>query len=234
MTLHRFYVPDLGAGPPTLDADESAHARRVLRLTEGDRVELFDGRGTIASATIRSIRSPVSFDIAERRTVAPPAPAIDLAVAMPKGDRAATLIEKASELAADRLIPLRTERSVVDPGKGKRQRFDRIAIESAKQCGRAHLMAIAPTTPLADLLRTADHDLKLLADPSGDSTVQILHADDPPPQRLIVLIGPEGGWTDDERNAAKHAGFIAWRFAEHILRIETAALAALAILRART
>jgi len=258
MLLRRFYCPDLSEGQVELDAEQAGHARKSLRLAEGCDVELFDGAGGVAVGRITELTRRMVVEIHEHRRIAPPKPTIDLAAAIPKGDRAAALIEAAAQLGVDRLIPLITERSVVEPGRKKRDRFDRIAIESAKQCRRAWLMTIAPPMRLDGLLRQTDHDLKLMADAPatgvcGDggvaaSAAMTNSADTPAPMqplqtpdavrstlsqadRVLVLIGPEGGWTEAERSAAADAGCRCWSFNTNVLRVETAALAAAAILR---
>ena len=199
-----------------------------MRISPGDAVELFDGKGIVVAGKVVEAGRTVAIEITARQEVPPLTPRIELAVALPKGDRAAVLIEKASELGADRVIPLITDRSVVDPREGKLERLRRIAVESAKQCGRAWLMEVAEPIPLERALRDPDYDLKLIADTvdaAGNSLPQ------PIPRSVLVLIGPEGGWTDAERTAAADAGFQFWRLGPHVLRIETAALAAVAILR---
>lgn len=228
MTRRRFYIPTLCEGPAVLGDEDARHARKVLRLETGDTVEVFDGVGNVATGRIGPMGREVSLEILERRAVPPLCPVVDLAVAFPKGSRADVLAEKASELGADCLIPLLTERTVVEPRENKLHRMERVAVESAKQCGRAWVMRIEEPTELAKLLAEANHDVKLIADTAeGVQVLPTLSA----ANRVIVLIGPEGGWSDSERLAAKSAGFAAWRLGPNVLRVETAAMAALAILR---
>ena len=230
MATPRFYCSNIGQHAAEIDGEQADHARRVLRLTAGSGVELFDGHGTVADGVVEAVGRVMRVAITERRTVAATSPRIDLAVAIPKGDRAAMLVEKAAELGADRLIPLITERSVVTPGRGKIQRFERIAIEAAKQCHRAWVMRIAEPTDFNHLLKRCEATHRLICDIVGDTQSAGLSTD--AASNVMVLIGPEGDWTDSERQAAVDAGFVRWRLAPHILRVETAALAALAILRA--
>lgn len=236
MPSRRFYSPDLSPARIELDPTQSSHARKVLRLSQGDAVELFDGAGTVADGRVAEVRKTLTVELTERRSVPRPQFGIDLAVAVPKGDRADTLIEQASQLGADRLIPLLAKRSVVEPRANKLRRFERLAVESAKQCGRAWLMEIEPPTPLNKLLKSADQGMKLLADGTvaKGHTLQQALADRAQnlPQRVLVLIGPEGGWTRNEKDRAREAGFLACRLGPHNLRVETAAAAALAVLRA--
>lgn len=236
MAGRRFYVNSLSLDRIEVDPDQAGHARKSLRLTVGDEVELFDGQGTIALGRIESIGKSMLVAITSHASVRPLKPRLSLAVALPKGDRAATLVESASQLGVDHLIPISTDRSVVEPGSGKQARFERIAIEAAKQCGRAWLMQIDPLTPLDSLLtHSSDPEtLKLIADVQDMhdlSGPDVLTSKIKTAAQVIVLVGPEGGWTDAERAAANAAGFEAWQFGPHILRIETAALAAAAIIR---
>ena len=230
MALPRFYGVDIGDSSIELDGEQVDHARRVLRLRPGSEVEVFDGRGGAADATVQSIGRTMRVEITARRQLAPPRPRINLAVAVPKGDRAAMLVEKAAELGADRLIPIITKRSVVDPGRGKLERFERIALEATKQCGRAWLMQIDAPTPFTEIVRQCAAELRLIAD-VADAEGDVPAISPASASSITVLIGPEGGWTDDERRAAAEAGFTRWHFAPNILRIETAAIAAVAILR---
>ena len=236
MAVRRFYCAEIGGEAIELDDAQAAHARKALRLREGDAVELFDGAGGVAEGRISALGPRLVVAVTGRRTVPRPTPTLDLAAAIPKGDRAATLIEAAAQLGVDRLIPLVTERSVVDPGAKKRQRFERIAADAARQSERAWVMAVDPPTDLPALLRRADHDLKLLCDVPAEAVQPLQGAGEAgarmaEARRALVLVGPEGGWTADERRAAAAAGCLAWTFSDNVLRVETAALAAAAILR---
>ena len=222
-----------------LDADQSRHALRALRLSVGDPVRLLDGCGAVASATIREARPGAgACAITSVERVARPTPRLTLATAIPKGPRGDAMSNDLAQLGADVLLPMTTARSVVVPGPSKLARYHKQAFEAAKQCGRAWFMDVAPLTSFAQVLADhadhADHaddtTLKLLADPAGEATSAIA------PRlagamSVVVLVGPEGGFTEAEAQAARDAGFVSWRFAEHILRVETAAAAAVAVLR---
>jgi 16S rRNA (uracil1498-N3)-methyltransferase len=154
-----------------------------------------------------------------------------LATAVPKADRFDWLVEKATELGVSRLIPLITERSVVEPGASKISRLERTITESSKQCGRARLMAIDPPTRWSSIAGAFAESLRILADPSGS-----------PPARLpaiargqpvILAVGPEGGFTPAERESAVQAGWLPISLGVYTLRIESAALAGCAVLFSR-
>jgi 16S rRNA (uracil1498-N3)-methyltransferase len=239
--MHRFYCPDLhlhapaglsDTAPPAvvrLDADEAHHARRVLRLNPGDAVELFDGDGRRGTGELLGWAGGASVKLHGVTHHPRPTPALDLAVAIPKGPRADEMVNQLGQLGVDRLTPLRAERTVVDPRPGKIEKFQRAAVESARQCGRNYLMEVAPAATLGSLLREA-YGVKLMAAPGGGDPVAL-------PERLrraarvLVLIGPEGGWTDEELAAARDGGAEAWSLGANVLRIEAAACAAAAVVR---
>lgn len=212
-----------------LDADESHHARRVLRMEIGEKIELFDGHGCRATGELLSWSGGATIRLHTATHSPRICPRLDVAVTIPKGPRADEMVSQLSQLGVDRLIPLRAERAVVDPRQTKLEKFSRASIESAKQCGRDYLMEIASPGEMEKLLRE-DYDVKLIAAPGGGGGEE-LESRLKQAQRVLVLIGPEGGWTDDEREAAVSSGAAAWSLGSHILRIETAACAAAAVIR---
>ncbi|RPI86379.1 MAG: 16S rRNA (uracil(1498)-N(3))-methyltransferase, partial [Planctomycetaceae bacterium] len=146
----RFYVPEWTAsGRLLLTGPEARHLAVVLRARPGDSVVVFDGRGREADARVCQIGSAgVEIELGESRLAnQSPARQITLAVAVPKGDRFAWLIEKATEIGVDRLIPLLTQRSIVEPGAGKLDRMRRTIVEASKQCRRSQLMELGEVTP---------------------------------------------------------------------------------------
>lgn len=232
--MHRFYCSDLGAGKglsdfvATLDRDESRHAVNVLRLNVGDEVALFDGKGIDAIGQVVSTAKPgVRIEVTTWTPVQDPGPQIVIASAIPKGPRADAMIQQLSQVGVTQLIPLLSERSVVKPGGGKLEKFRRAALESAKQCGRSVLMDIAETQTFAEVL-ALQSTCRLIADAGGKPIQEIVSG---ATASILVLIGPEGGWSADERSLATAAAFQAVRLGPHIMRIETAAVIAAAMLR---
>ncbi|MEX2388333.1 MAG: RsmE family RNA methyltransferase [Phycisphaeraceae bacterium] len=222
--------PRLAQTPCVLDADESHHARKVLRLKPGTAIELFDGQGGLAQAKLAAYegRSAVCQVVSLERHD-PPRPRVTVAAAIPKGGRAEPMVNQLSQAGADVFVPMVSEHSVVDPREGKLERFGRHAIESAKQCGRLHVMAVEPTRGF-DALLAESADVRLLAAPGGGSAAglgeRVARAG-----RVLVLIGPEGGFSEAEQAAAAEAGFQQWAIGPYTMRIETAAVAAAALLR---
>jgi 16S rRNA (uracil1498-N3)-methyltransferase len=270
--LPRFFVPDL---QPTesviaLSADESAHLTRVLRLRVGARVLVFDGRGAQHVASIASIgKTTAVVNVLEPFPAAPETRIpIVLAQAVLKGDNMETAIRDATMMGVTAVRPVITQRTVVPRSAadqpGVQTRWHRIAIASAKQCGRAVVPRIEPpgafevllddasipcrlilvepaaSSAIADFDVTADLDVTTasadaaFADTAFAKTAATAGStpaiDAVAPSAALVLIGPEGGWSDDEVRRALAAGFRPLSLGGRTLRAETAPLAALAVL----
>lgn len=216
-----------------LDKVQSHHLVNVLRLKTGDKIVLFDKEGNTYQAEIISLGKQVRLNILaqKRMTNHHSRITITLATAIPKGKRMDWLVEKCAELGLDRLIPLETRFSVVkDPGESKIARWRKIALAAAKQSQNLPVMEITETLPWAKLLdRIGDYDLRLLVTPEGEACGfkglgQV--------NRLLYVIGPEGGFSPQEIAQAKSIGFKPVRLpVSGILRVETAAVAMLAIWR---
>jgi 16S rRNA (uracil1498-N3)-methyltransferase len=148
-----------------------------------------------------------------------------VASALPKGDRGDFLVEKLTELGATRFVPLVTARSVVVPKGNAVEKFHRAVIEASKQCGRNVLMAVDPPARWGEFVRSALPAVRL-----------VLHTDGGVPfpgaagAGVAVAVGPEGGWTPEEVAEATAAGWTAATLGPRVLRVETAALATVAIL----
>jgi 16S rRNA (uracil1498-N3)-methyltransferase len=222
----RVHVPDLYPGRLTLPAAEAQHVRDVLRVVVGDALELFDANGGTAVGTVVAVSSTaVTVDVSAVVQAARSPVALTVAAAVPKGERADWMVEKLSELGVVRFVPLATARAVVLPaGRNKAQRWERIAVESAKQCRRPGVMAIDPVTPLAEVVRRGTAGWVLSTGP--DAVPARRRA---VPAELTVLVGPEGGWTPEELAACAAAGWAAVSLASTVLRVETAAVAAAAV-----
>lgn len=241
----RFYVPALSAGEITLPAGESHHARSVRRLGPGEKVELFDGRGSFAQGQIIRIdRRETIVQAGEVTTEPPPLPRVHLAFAVPKGKRLDWLLEKVTELGARSLWPVIFERSVA--AGGRMDRWEGHCLSAAKQCRLNWLPELHEPISLAEFLSgsstittTPQKQMKLVGDLTDKaiSLMKAFQADggDGPVKKfddVILLIGPEGGFTTDERAEMAAAEFQPVRLGQTTLRIETAAIALVAAVKA--
>ena len=231
--MHRFYVPDsFEADVVELMGDEAAHLQRVLRLSIGERVTLFDGKGRAVVAEIEDVRKrSARLRIRERPPIETGAGLeITLVTAVPKSDRFRWLVEKATELGVTRLIPVRTERSVVHPGDGKIQKMKGASIAACKQCGRNDLLTIEPLQDWADVLGRSTSKSLLVADLQGRPLREV-PLPDQEDRGLMLAVGPEGGFTPAEVKLAQDARGELVELGPSILRIETAAIAMVAWVR---
>jgi 16S rRNA (uracil1498-N3)-methyltransferase len=226
--MDRFFCPTLPIRTHfDLDDTESHHLAHVLRHKAGDQVELFDGQGNSAVATVRGVSKRSSTLQIEHEIKAdePRAIRITLAVAAPKGDRIKWLIEKATEIGVAELIPLVCERSVVDPGASKRAKLEQSVVVACKQCGRNDLMAIQPSRSFVEAVQKAGAQA-WIADPTGEPIANCWSGlQSAERKELTILIGPEGGFTPEELSLAQAKGLKVVSLGRSILRVETAAVA---------
>jgi 16S rRNA (uracil1498-N3)-methyltransferase len=241
--LTRVYVD--GALAPgervRLTGTAAGHVTRVLRLRAGDEFTLFNGLGGEYSARIDQARGEaVTATLGEHRAIERESTlTLTLAQGVSRGERMDLVVQKATELGVSRLVPVLTERSVVRLDERQAQRkvshWRAIAIGACEQSGRNRLPEIAVPVTLNELLRPASaaetpHAVRLLLAPAADLRIDELPR---PLAHATVLIGPEGGLTEREQDSARAAGFTGVRLGPRVLRTETAAIAALALLQAR-
>ncbi len=230
----RFFVSDLSSPEVQPDPGEVHHALHVLRLKDGDQVELFDGAGRVAVGRLKHVdRRNIVMCVTDLRTVPrPPGPEIHLAFAAPKGKRMDWLVEKATELGAASLQRVIFDRSAPAAKTESSSKSDKLAahcISAAKQSGLNFLPELPAPVSLAEILTARDGYLKLLGDIEPDA-MQMARAIEQNPafSHVLLLIGPEGGLTQSERSMSIASGFIPVRVARTTLRIEIAAVAMLA------
>jgi 16S rRNA (uracil1498-N3)-methyltransferase len=222
----------------SLEGNAASHVTRVLRLRVGASLIVFDGGGGEYEASIdKAHGGTVTVAIGEHHAIERESPlAVTLAQGVSRGERMDLVVQKATELGVTRLVPVLTERSVVrltaQQSDRKVNHWRAITIAACEQCGRNRLPAVAPPVTLGAFLRdapAAGGATRLLLSPEGSTTLRELTR--PLSAPLTVLIGPEGGLTDEEEQAAAAAGFTAVRLGPRVLRTETAAIAALALLQ---
>ncbi len=238
MELLRFYCNPLNEPAAELVGPEAHHAASVRRLGKGDKIELFDGAGTLAVATITAVSNrKVALKIDDLKILPrPERPKIIIAAGIAKGERFDWLIGKATELGADRICPVIFERTVKQPKNPKiLDRWLNIAISAAKQCRRVFLPQIDSPTQLPKAIELLKVDYPearfLLGSPDPDS--KPLAGQSFTERDCIVFIGPEGGLTEQEQALLRNHGTEPVRLAQAVLRTETAALAFAAILSAQ-
>lgn len=245
MPKHRFYIPPDAWNPSALAlaGDELRHCRDVLRCRPGDRVVVFNGAGAEADAEILGFGASAAPLKAWTLVDSPrPAARITLGQAVPKGKNMDLIVQKATELGANAIVPLLSERVVVrmDPGEARRkqEKWQRVAIEACKQCGQNWLPQVEmPVAADAFLSRSGPPrdpaELRLVAALTDDARPlkQILgdREDGTAPVRATVLIGPEGDFTPAEVSLAVGAGFEPLSLGPIVLRSETAAIHALSV-----
>jgi 16S rRNA (uracil1498-N3)-methyltransferase len=249
MSRRRFYAPPeafaLSDRAVTLSMEEARHARDVLRLGPGDEVYVFDGEGKeYRGAVDRFDRKSAIFNLLEEvepsRTESPVS--ITLAMALLKGDKFDLVVQKVTELGVHHLVPLITARTDVrirtaDDAKRKVTRWQRIALEATKQCGRARLIKIEEPITFENLIRResgSENQLRLMfSERDGISFNDLVAGLETQPATLIALVGPEGGWSDEERDLARARNWKMLTLGGRTLRAETAGITIPALLQHR-
>lgn len=233
MARRLFFVEAVRRERAELRGEEARHLTRVLRVEAGQVFEVSDNQSLYLAEVETARKELVVFRLSERRTPPEPRVRVTIAAALVKFDRFEWIIEKATELGAERIVPVfaaRTEKGL-DTGAAKRlERWRKIALEASQQARRPRLPVIEAAEPLADVIRRgADRRYFLDELPGARPLLSILPAAPEPRAVIALLIGPEGGWLEEERAAALAAGWQAASLGRNILRAETAATAALAV-----
>lgn len=236
----RVFVEGGAAGQEVrLGVEEVRHLFRVLRLRAGARVTGFDGEGREFPGVLSALDAHTGrLRVTQVVTVPPPElPEICLAPALIRPDAFEWVIQKATELGADRLLPLVADHcSRADARDGslrRRMRWERIARESLKQCCRNHRLQIAEPVSSRELLRNPPGSEAWLCHPAEAEPLLAAAVEEQRPMRVVVAVGPEGGWSEEEVRIARAAGFRPGHLGRYVLRAETAALAALSLVMSR-
>lgn len=237
--MRRFFSEDITAGAASVrvSGDEFTHLKRVLRLKQGDPVAVFDGKGLEVTGHIALMEAGHAIVSVERTTTdrLESRRPIRLLQGLLKSDKPEFVIQKATELGVAAITFFTTSRTVPlsNGSKTKGARWRKAAIEAAKQCGRTRLPEITPPTALKDALTECTEGIRLILWEGTGKTVSIREAlkDAGPDSPIAVAVGPEGGFSAEDIAVAEEAGFIAVSIGPRILRAETAAIAALAIIQ---
>jgi len=228
---HRFFVPDISLDDvTTLTGEELHHAARVVRVREGEEVELFDGRGAIVTARVEAL----TRDKAMLRVTGPVAEtresplALHLAMSIINLDKFELVLQKATELGVRSIVPVVSERVEIraERYRGKQERWEKIIFEAVKQCGRARVPELALPVELTEAIGRGGVKLFLDADVTPVAAPETL-------AEATLFVGPEGGWSDAELALARGSGAIFQRLGPRRLRAETAAIVGCTIFAAR-
>ena len=235
------YVPPdriVGNSAFVPDGDERNHLARALRKKPGDSVHFVDGEGWIYEGVLIRMKPEVEIEILDRRRDGEGGSAeVTLVPSLLKGSRLDTVVEKATELGVAGIIPMRSSRTVAgggEPGGQRLERWRRIALSAMKQSLRARLPRIVPVMSLQEVVGTASsYDLALIASEEergrGPALASGLVAE---ARRILLMIGPEGGFAREELDMAREAGMQSVSLGRSRLRADTASIAGLALLMA--
>ncbi len=230
----RFFVEQVRNGHAEIVGSDAAHLTRVLRVEAGTRYEISDNRNVYLAEVELARREQVRFRMLEKLPPAPPTVRLRLCAALVKFDHFEWMIEKATELGVTEIVPfeaVRSERGLEKAAKKRVERWRRIALEASQQARREHLPEVRDPAGFRDVLpEAASYRYALDEEPGGSPLLVALPPERKPEHAVALLVGPEGGWTEEERAAFLAAGWTRVSLGPLILRAETAALTGLAVL----
>ncbi|MEU5860501.1 MULTISPECIES: 16S rRNA (uracil(1498)-N(3))-methyltransferase [unclassified Nonomuraea] len=238
MTVPVFLAEDLNGSELTLDGPEGRHAASVRRLRAGERVDLTNGAGDVAECVVREVfKDALALDVLARYTVEPPARRLVVVQGLPKGDRGELAVEMMTEVGVDVIVPWAASRSITQ-WKGDKVakalgRWRSTAREAGKQARRFHLPEVAEqasTAQVEGLLADAALGL-VLHEEAVEPLSQVAL---PPGGDIVVVVGPEGGVSEEELRRFVAAKAVPVLLGPTVLRTSTAGVAAAAVLLART
>ena len=240
MTPPRFLAPPdaLARDPVRLVGAEAHHAAVVRRLRPGEDVEVTDGAGQVVRGVVREARpDALVVDVRARRQVPPPQPRVVVAQALPKGERATLAVAALTEVGVDEVVPWAAARCVprwTGPrGERSRERWAAVAREAGKQARRDRTAEVAALATKAELARRAAAAAACLV-LEGAAELPLADVQVPATGEVLLVVGPEGGITDDELATLAAAGGRAVRLGPTVLRTSTAGAVAAALVLSRT
>ena len=235
MARRRFFVDAVHSGRAQITGSDAHHLTHVLRVEPGQQFEISDNR-TVYLAEVESARKDlVQFSVIGNIVSAEPLVRTTILASLIRFERLEWMLEKATELGVERIIPVQTDRGekgLEQAAKKRIARWNRIVREASEQSRRARLPEIGDPADFADALAVDAGYRYLLEEKEAPPILSMLPAERQAGSSLALLVGPEGGWTDRERELAANAGWSAVSLGSEILRAETAAIAALAIVNA--
>jgi 16S rRNA (uracil1498-N3)-methyltransferase len=235
MARRRFFVDAVQSGRARITGPDAHHLTRVLRVEAGQQFEISDNHNVYLAEVESARKDLVSFAVREKVAAAQPVVCTTLLASLIRFERFEWMLEKATELGVARVVPVQAERSErgLERAAGKRlPRWNRIVREASEQSRRARLPEIGAPLGLAGALKMESPYRYVLEEAEAPPLLAALPAIRERGREVVLLVGPEGGWTDREREQIASAGWCAVSLGLHILRAETAAIAALAIVNA--
>jgi 16S rRNA (uracil1498-N3)-methyltransferase len=235
MARRRFFVEEVHSGRAHIAGDQARHLSRVLRVEPGQKFEISDNRNVYLAEVESASKDLVSFAIVEQIDASSPVVHSALLASLIKFEPFEWMLEKATELGVERVIPVEAERSEkgLAAAAGKRfSRWNRIAREASEQSRRARLPLIDPAVNLSSALRNQADYRYVLEEAVAPPILSVVPGACNREDRVALMVGPEGGWTARERVEIAAAGWAAVSLGPAILRAETAAIAAMSVIHA--
>ena len=232
--MHTFYVPpiQINENIATITGSEQHHLRNVLRLELGDTIRIIDGKGSVCIGKIFEINAEsTDTRILSYEFHVSNAPSLTLFQALPKNDKMELILQKTTELGVTRIVPMSTERSLQKPSENRCERWHRIVLSATKQCKRARLPELHEVQEFDVCLNMIQkYALSLIFwENEKQQHIKTVLKEKTKVESIAFLVGPEGGFTDKEVNAAIEKGCIPLTIGSNILRTETAAIAGITI-----
>jgi 16S rRNA (uracil1498-N3)-methyltransferase len=232
LARRRFFVDYIRGGAAEILGDDARHLTRVLRVEAGQRFEISDNRAAWLAEVTEVRGERVIFRVIEPVESPSPPVRITLIAAMVKFDRFEWIIEKATELGVERILPMeaaRTEKGLCEASRKRAERWRRIARESSQQARRVSVPEILPAAPFEACLAEPAGYRYFLEECCAPPFLSVLPERRRAADVVAAMLGPEGGWTGEERRLAAEAGWLPVSLGPLVLRAETAAAAAVAV-----
>ena len=235
--MHTFYVPpsQIDAEIAIITGSEQHHLRNVLRITSGETIRIIDGQGNVYTAETLDTPTNRSASMARIQThefQAPLSPTLALFQGLPKNDKMELILQKTTELGVTQIVPLHSEHALQKPSQNRYERWHRVLISATKQCKRAWLPELSEAQQFeASLAQLEKFPRCLLLSPHTEGQhIKTVLRKTPNPNAIALFVGPEGGFSNQEIAAAIESGCVPVTLGRNILRTETAAITAVAVI----
>jgi len=234
--MPRFFVPDINSDKVTITGEDAKHMIKSLRLSVNEEITLCDGKGFDYHGKISEITDAVLIEVFKKvPTKSEPSAKITLFQALPKGDKMELIIQKCVELGVSRIVPVLTERCISRPDKKsmskKTERYQKIALEAAKQSGRGIIPEVCELVSLKEAVETLPEKSIVFYENGGERLNKLV---DEASKEIAVFVGSEGGFSMEEIEFLKQNGVVPATLGERILRCETAPICGISVILSLT